>query len=205
MAVLKQEDLELEILPFGYIDWKSFPEFDYKVTMKWKGVSVINETVMKRDGSYWAKGKEGGFVASEQDKLGLIENFEACIKDKKSRVWEAWPDPDMAISIYPDRNYPYLDEAAEGYFSIIVSPDSYQFKDSNCYTGFSGVSLVMVVETSEIIRFVSDLRNEFNELINTEEKKHSNYFLTEEEIQKLRKEREEFSAYASGKFKKVIP
>ena len=31
MAVLKQEDLELEILPFGYIDWKSFPEFDYKV------------------------------------------------------------------------------------------------------------------------------------------------------------------------------
>ena len=67
------------------------------------------------------------------------------------------------------------------------------------------VLLTRVVETSEIIRFVSDLRNEFNELINTEEKKHSNYFMNEEEIQKLRKEREEFSAYASGKFKKVIP
>jgi len=36
------------------------------------------------------------------------------------------------------------------------------------------------------------------------QQKLSDYFLTEEEIQKLRKEREEFSAYAAGKFKKIF-
>lgn len=34
--------------------------------------------------------------------------------------------------------------------------------------------------------------------------KLSDYFLTEEEIQKLRKESEEALAYAAGKFKKII-
>ena len=164
MAILKYENLELEFIPMKFHDWGTWPEWSFKVCLKWKGTPVLNEKVMKRYGDYWSMGKEGGVVASEQDKLLLLEDFDACIKDKKSRIWESHPDPDMSVSIFPDRAFPYLDEIEAGVYTIIISPDSYQFKDTNCYMDYSGVSFVMVVDNLEFENFVSELKKEFEQL-----------------------------------------
>ena len=165
MAILKDEDLELEILPLSYHDWEYCPETDFKVTMRWKGIPLLNEAALKRTGSYWEQGKECGIVASEQDSLTLIKDFEDCLNDKKVRIWEAWPDPDMTISIYPERYFPYLEDVDSEYISIIVSPDLYQFKDSDCYSGYSGVSFVMVIEVEVFKTFVSELKTEFDSIM----------------------------------------
>ena len=48
MAILKYEDLELEFIPMKFIDWGTWPEWSFKVCLKWKGIPVLNEKVMKR-------------------------------------------------------------------------------------------------------------------------------------------------------------
>ena len=70
----------------------------------------------------------------------------------------------MSVSIFPDRAFPYLEEVEVGVYSIIISPDAYQFKDTDCYMGYSGVSFVMVVDNLEFENFVSDLKKEFEQL-----------------------------------------
>ena len=71
----------------------------------------------------------------------------------------------MTISIYPERYFPYLEDVDSEYISIIVSPDSYQFKDSDCYSGYSGVSFVMVIEVEVFKTFVSELKTQFDSIV----------------------------------------
>lgn len=160
MAKLISDELELEFRFLGHYKY-DFDIFEFKCTCTWNGVPILNEAVMKRKGSYWKKGETGGLVAEEQENFTLIEDFEAALNNKEVRIWESWPDPDMCISIYPDCCFPCLNKKLEGYYSIIVSPDSYQFKDSECYGGFEGVSFVMIQTTEQIQEFVCQLKKEF--------------------------------------------
>ena len=164
MAILKYEDLELEFIPMKFIDWGTWPEWSFKVCLKWKGIPVPNEKAMNPHATFSSMGEQGGVVASEQDKFVLLEDVDGCIKDNKTSIWESHPDPDMSVSIFPDRAFPYLEEVEVGVYSIIISPDAYQFKDTDCYMGYSGVSFVMVVEKLEFEKFVSDLKKEFEQL-----------------------------------------
>ena len=53
---------------------------------------------------------------------------------------------------------------SDGRNIVAGSPDSYQFKDTNCYMDYSGVSFVMVVDNLEFENFVSELKKEFEQL-----------------------------------------
>lgn len=165
MAKLIYEDLVLEFLPTSY--WESGYEngFDFKVTMTWKGIPVLNEDVMKRHSTYWDKGAVGGLVASEEDFYNLFHDLETAIKTKQTQIWQSFPDTDMCISIYPERCFPYLDERDSEYYTVIVSPDSYQFKESDCYIGYSGVSFVMTPKVDEFETFVAEFKKESDAFI----------------------------------------
>ena len=47
MAKLISEDLELDFTFLEYHDYQP-KEFDFKVTLKWKGIPLLNEKAMKR-------------------------------------------------------------------------------------------------------------------------------------------------------------
>lgn len=164
MAKIISDDLELEFKFLGCYDYQPV-EFEFKVTLLWKGVPILNENVMKRRSTYWEKGKEGGIIAEEMDNFTLITDLEDSIKSKTVKIWESWPDPDMCISIYPERCFPYLNEINNDYYTIIVSPDMYQFKESDAYGGYEGVSFIMTPEKKEFQNFINELKKEYHELI----------------------------------------
>lgn len=158
MAKMISDNLELEFKLLGHNEYDSY---QLKCTCTWQGKPILNEAVMKRSGSYWSKGAVGGIMAEEMEHFSLIEDFKAALEKKEVRIWEAFPDPDICISIYPDCCFPYLNEKDENYFSIIVSPDSYQFKDSSYYSGYEGVSFVMIQTIDQMYEFVQQLKDEF--------------------------------------------
>jgi hypothetical protein len=165
MAKLKSEDLDLE-LEFEFLSYEDYSpvEYTFKCTLCWNGIPVLNERTMKRGTSYWDKGKEGGIVGSEMVGFTLIKDMEDALKTKSVRIWEAWPDPDMCVSIYPGRFFPYLDEEDSEYNTIIISPDTYQFKGNDCYSGYEGVSFVMTPSTQELKEFINDLKMELEDI-----------------------------------------
>lgn len=162
MAKLISDKLELEF-KLSHIKY-DFDYYELKCTCTWQGVSVLNEAVMKRYGDYWKKGSVGGIIAEELDKFSLLKDFDSAINNKEIRIWKSWPDPDMCISIYPDCRFPYLNKKDVDYYTIIVSPDSYQFKDCDCYNGFEGVAFVMIQTLEQVQEFVKQLEEEYNAL-----------------------------------------
>ena len=163
MAKLVSEDLELEFIFIGCYDFDPV-EYEFKVTLKWKNLPILNEKAMKRETDYWEKGKEGGIIAEETDNFTLISDLENAIETKSPQIWEAWPDPDMCISIYPERCFPYLNEVNSEYYTIIISPDAYQFKDCDAYCGYEGVSFIMTPKVNDFKKLIDDLKFEFNEV-----------------------------------------
>lgn len=168
MAKLKDNDLELEVKFLHCEDMGGWFDYVFKVTMFWKGIPVLNEKALKRYSSYWKQGAEGGIICSDtchdKNEFTLIDDLEASIKDKKARVWEAFSYMELAVAIYPERAFPYLYDENKPYYTLIISADGYQFKDSaDCY-GYQGVSFIMVPKTSALTKFVEDLKEEFNKL-----------------------------------------
>ena len=159
MAKLKSNNLELEFLITECLDYDP-TEFHFKVTMKWNGIPILNDKAMKRDNDHWEKGAEGGIIGYEIDYIRLIDAIEKSLETREPQFWEAFPDPDVYVSIYPDRSFPYLTEKERGRFAFIVSPDSYQLKDSDCYEGYEGVSFVMNPTEEELRQFIEDLKSE---------------------------------------------
>ena len=163
MAKLKSEELELEFEFLSYEDYSPV-EYTFKCTLRWKGIPLLTERAMKRGTSYWDKGKEGGIVGSEMVGFTLINDLENALKTKSVKIWEAWPDPNMCVSIYPARCFPNLDEETSEYNTIIVSPTTYQFEGNECYSGYEGVSFVMTPKTQELKDFIEDLKRELEDI-----------------------------------------
>ncbi len=70
----------------------------------------------------------------------------------------------MCVSIYPARCFPNLDEEDSEYNTIIVSPNTYQFEECDCYHGYEGVSFVMTPTTQELKDFINALKRELEDI-----------------------------------------
>lgn len=169
MAKLFSEDLELEFLLCGCYDYHPI-QIEFKVTLKWKGIPILNENAMKRGTDYWNKGAVGGIVGEEIDNFTLIKDLEEALNNKTTKIWESWPDPDMCISIYPETLFPYLNEKDEEYNTIIISPDTYQLKDCSAYNGYEGISFVLTPDNTNLQNFINDLKKEYSDLLIKKEK-----------------------------------
>jgi hypothetical protein len=165
MAKLLSEDLELEFLFCGCYDYHPI-QIEFKITLKWKGIPILNERAMKRGTDYWNKGAVGGIIAEEIDNFTLIRDLEEAFNNKTTKIWESWPDPDMCISIYPERYFPYLNDKDDEYNTIIISPDTYQFKDCDAYNGYEGISFIMTPTNDELQKFINDLKVELDQIKN---------------------------------------
>ena len=165
MAKLKSENLELE---FKLLECHKYDlmEYDFRCTLTWKGIPVLNDKAFKRSSSYWKKGSDGGIIGEEMDSFSLITELEEAVKTKEMRIWESWPDPDMCVAIYPNRCFPDLITPDQEYHTIIFSPDVYQFRDMDCYSGYEGVSFVMTPTEEMLIQFINDLKKELLEIEN---------------------------------------
>ncbi|MCP4176437.1 MAG: hypothetical protein GY756_01615 [bacterium] len=189
MAKLYSGNLNLEINFTGF----TAGEIDYEISFFWKEKPIVDDSILKREGSYWAKRKKGSFLASESDHDTLIYIFEKAMKENKSYTWEP-SEPDVIIAIYPEKEFADLNifpqniniaefhkqcdserilekqekgDLPDDTFALIIFVDAYNFKNSQSYYG-SGISLHMVVNRSDLEFFISTLNNEYTSL----KKKH---------------------------------
>ena len=162
MAKLTANDFELIFRITERRDFDPAVEYEFKLTLFYKGIPVLNEDAMKRGNEYWDKGKSGGIVGSEIDGMdAFINELETAMETKTPQYWESFPDPDLCVSIFPERYFPYLDRKDKGQYTLIFSPSNYNFKDADCYSGFEGVSFVMSPTVGEYKKFVADVKAEY--------------------------------------------
>ena len=173
MAKIISNNFELEFLVTECCDFDP-TEFYFKIIMRYNGIPVLNDKAMKRHNSYWKKGAKGGIIAWEVDTIRLVRKLENALSKNEVQFWESYPDPDVHVSIYPHRCFPNLVEEDKEHFSIIISPNSYQFKKSDNYYGYDGVSFVMAPSEKDLRQFTDDLKTEMLEKVReTFGKKHS--------------------------------
>ena len=163
MAKLKSEELELE---FEFLSYKVYEldEYTFRCTLRWNGIPVLNGLAMKNESDSYKKDQGGELFGSKMGGFTLLNDLENALKTKSVKIWEAWPDPDMCVSIYPARCFPNLDEETSEYNTIIVSPNTYQFEGNECYSGYEGVSFVMTPTTQELKAFINALKRELEDI-----------------------------------------
>lgn len=184
MAKLTYHDLTLEI---------SFREFDdchwvqYDVRFLWKGEPMVNDKILKRSPSGWAKRGKSVLQASEFDGDSLLQVLKHVLEANEPKQWEP-SEPDMLIAFYPEKVFPFLPtkwqsayeaphikkerlarerakKAAGGRLpddpiTIIAMADAYQWKECGAYYG-SGLALVMTPRRKEVERFYKQLTKEY--------------------------------------------
>lgn len=151
-------NLELEIKPLRFYDEGWGLGYEFYVAMRYKGRHLNNKNSCNR------KNKEFSVSSWYQKSITLLDAFDKAIASKEYVIWEADPDPDMIISIYPNRDYPYLNVEEKGLFTIIVSPNTEQYNlddESGCYGGYEGISYVITASEEDFVKFVADLKAEF--------------------------------------------
>ena len=157
MAKLTANDFELIFRITERCDFDP-AEYEFKLTLFYKGIPVLNEDAMK----YWDKGKSGCIIGSEIDGMdAFINALEMAMERKTPQYWESFPDPDLCVSIFPECYFPYLDREDKGQYTLMFSPSNYNFKDADCYSGFEGVSFVMSPTVGEYKKFIADLKAEY--------------------------------------------
>jgi len=183
MAVLKSDKLSLDFryqtFFCGYVH--------YEFYFRWEDESIIKDSILKRDDTfYWRDRPESSFVASEEEKDGLIPLLKKVLETDEADYWEPY-EPDIIIAIYPDTFFPFLHshyklihqskeiiEQNEAFdkkrkekgkqpddlFTLIVFVDSFNFKNNPLF-GVQGVALHMLVERHELELFLKDLEEEY--------------------------------------------
>lgn len=159
MAKITSNNFELEFLITECRDFDP-TEFCFKITMRYNGIPILNDKAMKRHSSFWRKGKKGGIIGSEIDTIRLVGILENALLTNEPQFWQPYPDPDVQISIYPHRSFPNFQEEDREHFSLIVSPNSYQFKNSDSYDTYEGISFALNPNQEDLKRFIDDLKAE---------------------------------------------
>lgn len=187
MARLQSDSLALEI-KFNRFE-KEWIAYEVKFYMK--DDIIINDNILKRTGGWWNKRDYGTFLANDYEKDFLIDTIKKVLETDEPEYWEPI-EPDIIIGIYPDIFFPFLkshwvpvedDEEgkyikkeksdedknnkyknANDLFTIITLIDSYNFRDSDAYSG-EGISLHIIVARKDLEKFVTDLETEYNHLL----------------------------------------
>lgn len=178
MAKLESGDLSIEIKYDSFEpDWIA-----YLVKFSWKNEPIINDSVLKRGGTFWGRRPPSTFLANDYEKDQLIDLIKNVLKTNKPDYMQTI-DPDLTIAIYPDMVFPFfikshwefvneedkkLDEEIKQEekgecFSVITFIDSYNLKDRGAYSD-NGISLHLIVKREALEKFVADLESEYQNL-----------------------------------------
>lgn len=158
----------------------------YQLRFLWCNESVVNDSVLKREGAYWGQRPPGRFLACEHAHDGLLPLLKKVLATDTADYWEP-VDPDVIIAVYPKDYFPFLpshwkrvfrneeEKRAEevrqkleeergqqpsDVFTLIAFVDAFNFKDAAYYSS-GGLSLQMAVKRQELQRFLSDLKREY--------------------------------------------
>ena len=157
MAKLADDEFELELKFVGVEYYGEWSEVYFELDFFVNGKSAINKDILKRDRFFCY------FLLEE--KYNLITAFKSAISDEKPVIWEAFPDPDMCISIYPNRLFPDLQREFENHYTIIFSPNTPNYANIDAYDLYEGISFIMSPLTKEFIKFVQDFEKEYNKFV----------------------------------------
>lgn len=57
MAILKSENLELDMS----LRWNNIEGVVYDLVFKWRGIPIVNDSIIKRGNDWWSQAKPSGF------------------------------------------------------------------------------------------------------------------------------------------------
>ena len=189
MAKLKSDGLTLEVRFDRFEeDWIS-----YEIEFRWKDDVIINNSILKRTGKYWIRRSYGAFLANDYKEDCLIGTIRKTLETNNPEYWEP-VEPDAKIAIYPNDFFPFLEshwitiedddneikeenvqnqekekikeKHPDDLFTIITMIDSYNFRNSNSYSG-QGVALHLIVTREDLEKFANDLELELGNLGNS--------------------------------------
>ena len=161
MARIITEDFEFEF-KFERVEQWVIEEMLFTVNLTRKGKNIINYDLLRKDKFY----SYYDFSKNDDPECPL-HDFKKALTSKEPIVWEKMIEEDMCICIFPHRWYPNLCNYDEKYYTIIFSPNIEQYKGSDCYGGYDGVSFVITPTYEEFAKFVQDLEAEYNQLLNS--------------------------------------
>lgn len=171
MAILKSGNLSL------HINFKKLEDdwIAYEMSFLWKDKPIINDDIFKK-GRWWDKRQYGTFLADDYKVDFLIDTLKKSIDTDNMQFWEPI-EPDVKIAIYPNILFPFLkidttdiseveieEELSEGkFFTLLIFVDVYNFEGCGAYSS-EGVSLHMIVEKEDLIKFIADMEEEYNNM-----------------------------------------
>ena len=184
MTKLQSDNLGLEIEFYRFEEeW-----IGYKIKFYWKDELIVKDDILKRTGDWWYKRDYGTFLANDYEGDHLIDTLKKVLETNEPEYWEPI-EPDIKIGIYPDMFFPFLksqwtlveegdekymqkekkenskslDRSPDDLFTIITLIDTYNFKDSESYSG-EGISLHLISTRKDLEKFIIDLEAEYNDL-----------------------------------------
>ncbi|NUO07292.1 MAG: hypothetical protein HUU08_01200 [Candidatus Brocadia sp.] len=184
MAILKSENLELDMS----LRWDNIEGIVYDLVFKWRGIPIVNDSIIKRGNDWWSQAKPSGFFFTEYAKLRPVAFFKKMLDSQKSDYIEPI-DPDIRITVHPIHALPEdrssvmweaehikrqreererlkreLGKLPDDLFEIIFFLDTYNFKGCAAYSG-DGISFNFLVIRTEFENFIRQLDQERQSMV----------------------------------------
>ena len=151
----------------------------------WRGEPIVNDAVLKRTTEYWASRGVGVIRASEDEACSLLPFLKRVLRTNESDYW-APTEPDISMTILTDGRFPDMPAPRDGelarpqggaggsvdsdananalspddLFRLLLSVDTYNFKDATAYSG-QGICIRLSVTRAELQCFYEELRGEY--------------------------------------------
>ncbi|MBT3236883.1 MAG: hypothetical protein HN353_13090 [Bdellovibrionales bacterium] len=177
MAQLNSDGLKLGIS----LRWDDSNGVIYDLTFMWRGNSVLNKGIFRRDSDWWSQGKPSSFVVSEYCEFWPLQFFKNMLDaDKSDSIGPV--DPDVCITVNPlhampssskwkivyesagtkrkreerERQKRELGQLSDDLFEIVFFFDTYNFTKCNAYSG-NGISFSFLLEREDLELFIIQL------------------------------------------------
>lgn len=109
MAVLQNGDLSLDIAYRSY----ELGGVEYDITLRWRGVPVLNDAILKRSGEYWANRGVGSITTDAGCECGVLPLLRRALETNMAVSWEP-DDPDILLIIRPGYGSSFLVSGTRG-------------------------------------------------------------------------------------------
>ena len=182
MATLHEGDFSLEIrhreFEHGWVYYDIWP--------KWGGEPILNDAILKRHNTPWAKRGVGAIKACEYRECEVLPLLRRVLETNQPDYWTA-TDPDITLALYPDRGFPFLPPKSrvvyeaphiiaereardrkrletgplpDDLIEMMLFVDVYNFSGAGAYHG-SGTCFRFTPLRLELQKFYDDLRAEY--------------------------------------------
>ena len=158
----------------------------YEIYFRWQGESILNDSILKRNGEYWGSRPSDSLLANEHRECCILPLLQKVIVSNDADYCEP-VEPDITLAIYPVHTFPFLPShwklvyekenhkkereereqlkqekgvLPDDLIDMMLLVDTYNFKGCSAYSG-DGICLKMTVRRIQLEEFYENLKSEY--------------------------------------------